>query len=190
MSYGSYQFKQWSECSRSDFEYHYSYYNWGYSCLDDISGSDKFYTNAHNLTVLRLDILIKFIVLQVWVKHVIVLDTGCKTNGGAIPNRQCTFPFTVYGKTFDACTSVGHTAPWCSTKVDQNGHHVRGNWGDCGSECSCINSRCVFPFIYKGKTYEQCTREDHHEPWCATKVDSNGVLVTGRWGPCVLSSCN
>ena len=38
MSYGSYDYKQWSECSRADFEEHYSYYNWS-SCLDDISGS-------------------------------------------------------------------------------------------------------------------------------------------------------
>ena len=25
--------------------------------------------------------------------------------------------------------------PWCSTKVDDNGQHITGNWGDCGPDC-------------------------------------------------------
>ena len=38
MSYGSYAFDSWSTCSRSDFEHHYNYFQWGNSCLEDISG--------------------------------------------------------------------------------------------------------------------------------------------------------
>ncbi len=38
MSYGSYDFDQWSTCSRSDFEEHYASQNWGDGCLEDISG--------------------------------------------------------------------------------------------------------------------------------------------------------
>ena len=25
--------------------------------------------------------------------------------------------------------------PWCSTKVDRNGKHVKGNWGSCETNC-------------------------------------------------------
>ena len=38
MSYGSYSYDQWSTCSRSDWEEHYSGLGWGEYCLDDISG--------------------------------------------------------------------------------------------------------------------------------------------------------
>ena len=42
MSYGNNKFmeatNQWSECSKSDFEHHYTAQNWGCTCLDDISG--------------------------------------------------------------------------------------------------------------------------------------------------------
>ena len=41
MSYGSRDFAGWSECSKSDFEHHYSSRNWGTECLEDISG-EKF----------------------------------------------------------------------------------------------------------------------------------------------------
>ena len=38
MSYGSYDYNQWSTCSKSDFEEHYAAGNWGNGCLEDISG--------------------------------------------------------------------------------------------------------------------------------------------------------
>ena len=39
MSYGPLSdVSQWSSCSKSDWEHHYSYENWGNGCLDDISG--------------------------------------------------------------------------------------------------------------------------------------------------------
>merc|ERR1712179_72566 len=39
MSYGSYDFDQWSTCSRSDWEHHYTSLKWGDTCLEDISGN-------------------------------------------------------------------------------------------------------------------------------------------------------
>ena len=38
MSYGTFDKSQWSSCSRSDFELHYSSRNWKMGCLDDVSG--------------------------------------------------------------------------------------------------------------------------------------------------------
>ena len=39
MSYGSYDYNQWSSCSKEDWEEHYSSQGWGNGCLEDISGS-------------------------------------------------------------------------------------------------------------------------------------------------------
>jgi hypothetical protein len=42
MSYGSYDYDQWSTCSKSDWEEHYSAENWGREgCLEDISDSNE-----------------------------------------------------------------------------------------------------------------------------------------------------
>ena len=44
---------------------------------------------------------------------------------------------------------------------------------------------CVFPFKYMGKTYESCaTPSGGHKPYCATKVDSKGILVKDKWARC------
>ena len=68
--------------------------------------------------------------------------------------------------------------PWCSTKVDGNGKHNQGNWGDCGSECLIDNTcKCIFPFHFKGKTYKACTMDEtpmKGMPWCSAKVDDQG----------------
>ena len=46
------------------------------------------------------------------------------------------------------------------------------------------NKPCAFPFIYKGDSYQTCTKKDHDVDWCYTEVDSYGVGVRGRWGNC------
>lgn len=40
---------------------------------------------------------------------------------------------------------------------------------------------CVFPFTYKGKSYEECITEEKNRPWCATTGDYQG---DGKWGFC------
>ena len=60
---------------------------------------------------------------------------GCKTNGGPRPNVPCVFPFKAYGKSFTKCIFYGSTVPWCSTEVDEQGNHIKGSWGTCGSAC-------------------------------------------------------
>ena len=52
-----------------------------------------------------------------------------------------------------------------------------------------LGKPCVFPFIYKGITYNECMDSDHHSTscyWCSTKVDGNGVHIDneGHWGCC------
>merc|ERR1711874_190841 len=56
---------------------------------------------------------------------------------------------------------------------------------------SCVTgtgSTCVFPFKYKNVEYTQCTYAESPLPWCATLTDSSGVVVTGQWGDCQISS--
>lgn len=40
-------------------------------------------------------------------------------------------------------------------------------------------SQCVFPFTYKGTTYDSCTKDGHHTRWCSTDAD-----YSGSWGHC------
>ena len=50
---------------------------------------------------------------------------------------------------------------------------------------------CVFPFKYRGKTYNKCTSAGRVSlrgtKWCATEVKPNGNYK--NWGKCVVSSC-
>ena len=52
------------------------------------------------------------------------------------------------------------------------------------------NTLCIFPFRYKGKTYDACTWKDadqtNNQAWCSTKVDRFGkhVQEQGNWGNC------
>ena len=41
---------------------------------------------------------------------------------------------------------------------------------------------CVFPFSYAGVEHYHCTYADSPTAWCATQVDSQGVVVTNKWG--------
>ena len=41
---------------------------------------------------------------------------------------------------------------------------------------------CVFPFIYGGITYNQCTYADWDQAWCATEVDAYGNYL--GWNNC------
>ena len=69
-------------------------------------------------------------------------ETKCiTTSAGPQRHVPCVFPFTLNGKTHNACTlddgDPGDTRPWCSTKVKGSGAHIggRGNWGVCGKQC-------------------------------------------------------
>ena len=46
------------------------------------------------------------------------------------------------------------------------------------------NSKCVFPFLFKGTWYESCTIVDDNTPWCSTEVYPSGQHVAGEWGYC------
>ena len=82
------------------------------------------------------------------------VENNCKTtssNDDDSPTRgrdqRCIFPCKVYveeekqNRTFDRCTTelcndCGKF--WCSTKVDENGFHTKGNWGYCSASEECL----------------------------------------------------
>merc|ERR1712020_474948 len=70
---------------------------------------------------------------------------------------------------------------------------VKGLLARIPNTCSTrTGDSCVFPFTYKGVEHYHCTYADSPTSWCATLTDSQGVVVTNRWGDCdtsALSSC-
>uniref|UniRef100_UPI00398EE250 zinc finger protein 335-like n=1 Tax=Pristiophorus japonicus TaxID=55135 RepID=UPI00398EE250 len=98
-----------------------------------------------------------------------------KTRFGNADGDFCHFPFTFNGKTYKACTADGrddgHT--WCATTADYEkdqryGFCPHGLLYTMGGNSN--SSPCVFPFVFNGKSYDQCTsegREDGYK-WCAT----------------------
>lgn len=50
-------------------------------------------------------------------------------------NQPCVFPWKYKGKMYDGCKNENDGLRWCSTKVDENGDHMKGEWGQCDEEC-------------------------------------------------------
>jgi len=50
--------------------------------------------------------------------------------------------------------------------------------------------RCVFPFTFKGRTYQRCTGDHskNKKEWCATSLNGDGSVISGEWGDCDLDN--
>ncbi|XP_025032581.1 uncharacterized protein LOC103062755, partial [Python bivittatus] len=90
------------------------------------------------------------------------------------PSEQlpCSFPFTYKKNSYNSCTRDDTTENvlWCATTPDYNTNH---KWKLCAVQEYEGNSHgqaCVFPFIYKKRTFYTCTNEDtaYGRFWCAT----------------------
>ena len=67
-------------------------------------------------------------------------------------------------------------------KLDYKGHGCVIIGGGGGED---PGKPCIFPFSYKGIEYTECTTIDNdRKHWCATKVDTNGSYIDGKWGNC------
>ncbi|XP_067856787.1 zinc finger protein 335-like [Heptranchias perlo] len=98
-----------------------------------------------------------------------------KTRFGNADGGFCHFPFTYNGKTYKTCTADGRDDGhiWCATTADYDNDQ---KFGFCphGSlytfDGNSDGSPCVFPFVFDGKSYDQCTSEgrDDRYKWCAT----------------------
>ncbi|XP_053103667.1 matrix metalloproteinase-9 [Hemicordylus capensis] len=105
------------------------------------------------------------------------LGTGIvvKTYYGNAKGATCHFPFVFEGKSYSTCTAEGRQdgLTWCSTTANYDKDKL---YGFCPNELlftyggNSKGEKCVFPFVFDGKTYEGCTTEGRQDGyrWCAT----------------------
>ena len=72
------------------------------------------------------------------------------------------------------------TTPW---PVERRGRKPENK------TCTTISGKgCVFPFMWKGTTYNTCTARDASELWCPIKRHLS-VRETYQWETCILGRC-
>ncbi|XP_039256683.2 72 kDa type IV collagenase-like [Styela clava] len=113
-----------------------------------------------------------------------VFDTYNGNSGG----DPCVFPFYFEGASYSACTSAGRSdgLEWCATTADYDADE---KWAFCPHELLFTyagngdNDPCVFPFVFLGKSYDECTPEGRSDGylWCAT---TSNYDTDSRWGFC------
>ena len=80
-----------------------------------------------------------FIFIHVYTVESWFFFLGCKTNGGAVPNQPCKFPFIYKDKEFSSCTEEDYGVSWCATKTDAEEKYVIGEWGHCDEGCDVLS---------------------------------------------------
>jgi len=98
-----------------------------------------------------------------------------------------------YSKTEGRCEvwtrAVGTSAPlkgYTCLRVANSATQVveRPKCVTVGKSGDGAGKECVFPFRYRGVTYNECTSRNHRREWCATKTDDDDRYIRGRWGHC------
>jgi len=143
-------------------------------------------------------------------------DKACITVGGAHVGQTCKFPFRNkwtkelhYGCTTASLEQEVGTktdfayasAPWCATETGAGDEMVKKKWGFCSKKCAvedgnnCYvddgtlmrnNKKCIFPFVFNGLVYKQCTYVEGYLK-CPIKVDSDGLAKESDMRRCGLS---
>ena len=86
-----------------------------------------------------------------WLKCIFFVESSgvCVTVAGPVTGEKCIFPFTVDGVTYTHCAfdryeTTPEYAIWCSTKVNDAGFHIGGNWGGCSEDCPLEGKNITF----------------------------------------------
>uniref|UniRef100_H0Y1M6 Fibronectin type-II domain-containing protein n=1 Tax=Otolemur garnettii TaxID=30611 RepID=H0Y1M6_OTOGA len=92
-----------------------------------------------------------------------------------ISTHPCVFPFTYGDVTYYSCISVHSDFDWCSFDKE-----FRGRWRYCTMSDP---PRCVFPFLFRQKLYNECTKDGYilDRSWCSLTGDYN---KDGKWKQC------
>ena len=82
-----------------------------------------------------------------WFSASVGRQNKCTTSGGPKSGYNCIFPFSNNGKVYGGCTcdlNSPDEKPWCSTKTDSDGVHIKGNWGYCNpTYCGDLDGRQI-----------------------------------------------
>uniref|UniRef100_A0A8C6ETH6 Fibronectin type-II domain-containing protein n=1 Tax=Marmota marmota marmota TaxID=9994 RepID=A0A8C6ETH6_MARMA len=92
--------------------------------------------------------------------------------------HECAIPF-IYGDIYHSCTEVHSDFDWCSLD-----HVFRGRWRYCTASDP---PKCTFPFTFKERTFENCTKDDYvlDRSWCSLTSNYN---TDRKWKQCPLCS--
>ncbi|XP_013913322.1 PREDICTED: uncharacterized protein LOC106542189 isoform X2 [Thamnophis sirtalis] len=89
-----------------------------------------------------------------------------------IVNPLCVFPFIYKSISYNTCTAEGMSDGklWCATTSNFD---LDNTWAYCnitGPDEIMESPPCIFPFIYQGKLYRNCTADGRRDGkfWCAT----------------------
>uniref|UniRef100_A0A803TD19 Fibronectin type-II domain-containing protein n=1 Tax=Anolis carolinensis TaxID=28377 RepID=A0A803TD19_ANOCA len=100
--------------------------------------------------------------------------------------KPCVFPFIYRDHTFHTCTNENSEDGrfWCAT----TGNYDKDKqWSYCTDSTYSNSKPCVFPFIYRDRTFHTCTNENSEDGrfWCAT---TGNYDKDKQWSYCASSS--
>ncbi len=92
------------------------------------------------------------------------------SEGNGIFDMECDFPFSYNNITYSDCTEVDNNGiAWCSTKVNSNGVHVTGFWGNCLSKEKELKQTTLF------SDHNTCSGSKHHV--CSSRSNYGTIEV-------------
>jgi len=117
-------------------------------------------------------------------------DSGGGLTARSTNNREMLIGIISFGE--PECGRLGGK-PGVYTNVKQHEAWIKAVINNEAQGCISTNGKeCKFPFRYKNKIFNSCTREfdDDDLAWCSTKRDPEGnhIVGEGEWGHCS-SSC-
>ena len=112
-------------------------------------------------------------------------------------NTPCVFPFKYDDEYHYQCVDDSWGL-WCGTTSDYDGDGERTNctipgtgYSNSFPACSATThptKRCVFPFIFNGKSYHTCTdKQNNGQLWCAT---TSNYDLDRQWTSCTCGAAN
>ena len=134
--------------------------------------------------------LLNFPLLKFW-EPFLEPERATEARGGVVASRN-------YKKTFLIKPNVDFSANQAAQNLKDVASAAAGGTTASAASSGCKGeggSDCIFPFKYRGATFNNCKMSDNWRPnsasgkygWCATEVETEGkkALVMKTWENCV-----